>query len=128
MLQKAVNFIYNFDIIGPSPKLYIFNKETYQTVFSLVFSILIIILSFIHILYSVIDYIQNNRPNVLYSKSNDNNEERKINLKEMLLMFQIFDYNTMKKVNESIAYFEFIFTPTLQFVIFKSKLSFSPVL
>ena len=108
MLQKAVNFIYNFDIIGPSPKLYIFNKETYQTVFSLILSMLIIISSFIYILYSIADYIQNNRPNVVYSKSNDNNEERKINLKEVLLMFQILDYNTMKKVNESIAYFESI--------------------
>ena len=108
MLQKTVNFIYNFDIIGPSPKLYIFNKETYQTVFSLILSMLIIISSFIYILYSVVDYIQNNRPNVVYSKSNDNNEERKINLKEVLLMFQILDYNTMKKVNESIAYFESI--------------------
>ena len=108
MLQKAVNFIYNFDIIGPSPKLYIFNKETYQTVFSLILSMLIIISSFIYILYSVVDYIQNNRPNVVYSKSNDDNEERKINLKEVLLMFQILDYNTMKKVNESIAYFESI--------------------
>ena len=108
MLQKARNFIYNFDIIGPSPKLYIFNKETYQTLFSLILSMLIIISSFIYILYSVVDYIQNNRPNVVYSKSNDNNEERKINLKEVLLMFQILDYNTMKKVNESIAYFESI--------------------
>ena len=108
MLQKARNFIYNFDIIGPNPKLYIFNKETYQTVFSLILSMLIIISSFIYILYSVVDYIQNNRPNVVYSKSNDNNEERKINLKDVLLMFQILDYNTMKKVNESIAYFESI--------------------
>ena len=58
MLQKARNFIYNFDIIWPSPKLYIFNKETYQTVFSLILSMLIIISSFIYILYSVVDYIQ----------------------------------------------------------------------
>jgi len=108
MLQKARNFIYNFDIIGPSPKLFIFNKETYQTLFSLILSMLIIISSFIYILYSIADYIQNNRPNVVYSKSNDNNEERKINLKDVLLMFQILDYNTMKKVNESIAYFESI--------------------
>ena len=108
MLQKARNFIYNFDIIGPSPKLYIFNKETYQTVFSLILSMLIIISSFIYILYSFVDYIQNNRPNVVYSKSNDNNEERKIYLKEILLMFQILDCNTMRKLNESIVYFESI--------------------
>ena len=123
MLQKAVNFIYNFDIIGPSPKLYIFNKETYKTVFSLILSMLIIISSFIYILYSVVDYIQNNRPNVVYSKSNDNNEERKINLKEVLLMFQILDYNTMKKVNESIAYFESFYAAIYD----NAKVNFYPI-
>ena len=108
MLEKISNFIYYFDIIGPSPKLYIFNKETYKSVFSLIFSILIILLSFIYILYSLYDYIQNNRPNIVYSKSNDFYEERKIYLKEILLMFQILDCNTMRKLNESIVYFESI--------------------
>ena len=55
MLEKISNFIYYFDIIGPSPKLYIFNKETYKSVFSLIFSLLLILLSFIYILYSLYD-------------------------------------------------------------------------
>ena len=36
MFDKIINFIYNFDVIGPSPKLYIFNKEKYKNIFSLI--------------------------------------------------------------------------------------------
>ena len=106
MLEKAITFLYNFDIIGPNPKLYIFNKERYQSVFSLVISLVILILSIAFILYSLIDYIKNDRPNVVYSKSNDENEERKIFLKDTLIMFQLTNFSTLKKLNESVAYFE----------------------
>ena len=110
MLNKITNFIYNFDVLGPSPKLYIFNKERYQSIFSLIISILIILMSIIFILYSLIDYITNDKPTVVYSKSNDKNEQRKMKLKDMLLMFQIIDYKSMKKINDSITDFEAIFT------------------
>ena len=106
MLDKTITFLYNFDIIGPNPKLYIFNKERYQSVFSLVISLVILILSIAFILYSLIDYIKNDRPNVVYSKSNDENEERKIFLKDTLIMFQLTNFSTLKKLNESVAYFE----------------------
>ena len=110
MLNKITNFIYNFDVLGPSPKLYIFNKERYQSVFSLIISILIILMSIIFILYSLIDYITNDKPTVVYSKSNDKNEQRKMKLKDMLLMFQIIDYKSMKTINDSITDFEATFT------------------
>ena len=105
-MNKIVHFIYKFDIMGPNPKLYIFNKEKYQSIFSLIISLLIIFLSIIFISYSIIDYVINNKPTVVYSKSNDKNEQRKINLKDMLLMFQIIDYKTMKKINDSFINFE----------------------
>ena len=104
MLNKVINFLYNFDIIGPSPKLYIFNKERYQSIFSLILSVLIIFLTIIFILYSLINYIENERPTVLYSKSNDKNEKREMYLNESLIMLQLVDFNTFKKLDESIAY------------------------
>ena len=110
MINKAINFIFNLDVIGPTPKLYIFNKERYQSLFSLIISLLIIIVSIIFILYSLINYINNERPTVVYSKSNDKNENRKIKLNDMLIMFQIIDYNSMKKINESIAHLESVYT------------------
>ena len=109
MLDKVINFIYNFDVIGPSPKLYIFNKEKYKNIFSLIISFIIIIVALIFIIYSLVNYIENERPNVVYSKSNDIEEERKFYLKDMLIMFQIMD-NSMKKLNESFAYLEGVYT------------------
>ena len=58
----------------------------------------------------MIDYITNDKPTVVYSKSNDKNEQRKMKLKDMLLMFQIIDYKSMKKINDSITDFEATFT------------------
>ena len=109
MFDKIINFIYNFDVIGPSPKLYIFNKEKYKNIFSLIISFIIIIVALIFIIYSLVNYIENERPNVVYSKSNDIEEERKFYLKDMLIMFQIMD-NSMKKLNESFAYLESVYT------------------
>ena len=106
MFKNVTNFLFNFDLIGPSPKLYIFNKERYQSLFSLIFSLLIIILSIIFILYSIVNYIINDRPTVIYSKSNDKNEERKINIKDTLIMFQLMEHHSLKKINESFAYFK----------------------
>ena len=109
MLNKFINFIYNFDIIGPCPKLYVFKKERYQNILSLILSIIIILVSLIFILYSVINYVQNDRPTVVYSKNNDINEERIIYVKDMLVMFQIMD-KSLKKLNESFAHFESVYT------------------
>ena len=58
MLDRTLAFLYNFDIIGPIPKLYIFNKERYQSIFSLSISLLIIALSLVFILYSLIDFVK----------------------------------------------------------------------
>ena len=63
-------------------------------------------ISIVFTLYSLINYIKNDRPTVVYSKSNDQNEQRKIYLKDSLLMFQFVDIITIRKLNESIAYFE----------------------
>ena len=106
MLNKKSSFLFNFDIIGPNPKLYIFNKERYQSIFSLVLSLLIILITISFVLYSLINYIKNDRPTVVYSKSNDENEERKIFLNDTLLMFQFIDFSNLKKINDSVISFE----------------------
>ena len=45
MLTKISNILYNFDLIGPSPQLYIFNNNRYKTFFSFIISVTIIFLS-----------------------------------------------------------------------------------
>ena len=106
MINKIKAFLFNFDIIGPNPKLYIFNKERYQSIFSLIISLLILILAIVFILYSIINYIKNDRPSVIYSKNNDEIEGRKILLKNTLLMFQLIDFGTLRKLNDSIVSLE----------------------
>ena len=100
-----MNFLYKFDILGPNPKLYIFKNEKYKSLFSLLISLIIIFISFIFILYSLIIYFKFDKPTVSYAKSNDLNEERKIYLKNTLIMFQYLDFFQSKKIDESIAHF-----------------------
>ena len=100
-----MDFLYNFDILGPNPKLYIFKNEKYKSLFSLIISLIIIFLSFIFILYSLIIYFKFDKPTVSYTKSNDLNEERKIFLKDSLIMFQYINFYGVEKIDESIAYF-----------------------
>ena len=45
MLTKITNILYNFDLIGPSPQLYIYNNNRYKTFFSFIMSIIIILFS-----------------------------------------------------------------------------------
>ena len=100
-----MNFLYNFDILGPNPKLYIFKSEKYKSLFSLIISLIIIFLSFIFILYSLIIYFKFDKPTISYTKSNDLNEERKIFLKNSIIMFQYLSFYDSKRIDESIAYF-----------------------
>jgi hypothetical protein len=101
-----MNFLYNFDILGPNPKLYIFKSEKYKSLFSLIISLIIIFLSFIFILYSLIIYFKFDKPTISYTKSNDLNEERKIFLKNSIIMFQYLSFDDSKRIDESIAYFQ----------------------
>ena len=112
MLNKFRNSLYKLDLFGPSPKLYIFKKDRYKSIFSLFFSLLIILVVTAFVLYSLINYITNDRPTVVYSKSNDKNEERKIYLNDTLIMFQLMNFDSFKKLNESIAYLQAEYTVT----------------
>ena len=46
MIAKISDILYNFDLIGPSPQLYIFNNNKYKTIFSLIVSLIIILFYF----------------------------------------------------------------------------------
>ena len=46
MLAKFTDILYNFDLIGPNPQLYIFNNNRYKTFFSFIISLTLIYLFF----------------------------------------------------------------------------------
>jgi len=106
MIKKCQSFIYNFDFIGTTPQLYIFNNKKYKSFFSSIMSILFIIFSIIFIVISIIEYLKYNTPIVVYSKANDELTNRTVQIKDTLFMFQLIDSTNANIINNSIAYIE----------------------
>jgi len=98
--------LYKIDFVGISPHLHIFKNEKYKSILSLIISIVIIFNSMIFTIFSLIDYFKNQTPTVIYSKANDLETNRKINIKDSILVFQLVDVSNKMKINSSIAYFE----------------------
>ena len=77
------------DFIGLTPQLRILNENGYKSIFSAILSVLLIIFSIIFLLYSFVEYVNQN-PNVEYYKNNDNLTNKTVILSDTLLMFQYF--------------------------------------
>ena len=110
MLAKISNILYNFDLIGPSPQLFIFNNNRYKTFFSFIISLIIIMFSVIFTIFSLIQYFKYQSPMITYTRSNDKSTNREILLKDTFLMFQLIDSTSVNRIDESIAYFESTYT------------------
>jgi len=110
MLSKISNILYNFDLIGPSPQLYIFNNNRYKTFFSFIISIIIIMFSVIFTIFSLVQYFKYQSPMISYTRSNDKSTNREILLKDTFLMFQLIDSTSVNRIDDSIAYFESSYT------------------
>ena len=106
MLQTCKYFIYKFELIGPVPQLMIFNNTRYQSVFSSIMSIIIILLSLIFSTYSLIVFFKYESPNIVYTKANDQKTKREIYIKGTPLIFQLVDSTTMMGVDKSVGFFE----------------------
>ena len=110
MLVNISNILYKFDLIGPSPQLYIFNNNRYKTVLSFIISIIIILFSVVFTIFSLAQYFKYENPMISYTKGNDKSVKREIPLKDTFLMFQLIDSTSIKHIDESIAYFESAYT------------------
>ena len=111
MNRKFKNFLYNFDLIGITPQLKIFNKNTYKTIFSSILSILIIIFSFSFFLYTLIIYFHFDNPIVIYSKDNDKSTNRTFLIKDTLLLLLLVEptSSTFIPINKSEGFLESIY-------------------
>ena len=109
MIQNFNLILTTLDITGATPQLFIFNNKRYKSIFSSIISILIILASIGFIINSLYEYINEQTPNVAYSKDNDKNTERSFLLNDFVLAFQLvdaidtFDFNT---INDSIAFYQ----------------------
>ena len=100
------SILYKLDFVGISPQLLIFKNERYKSILSLFISIVIIFTSIIFAILSLIDNFKYQTPTVIYSKANDLETNRIINIKDSFLIFQLVDASNKLKINNSIAYFE----------------------
>ena len=110
MLTNFTDILYNFDLIGPNPQLYIFNNNRYKTFFSFIISLIIILFSVFFTILSLIQYFKFESPIISYAKGNDKNNKREFLLKDTFLMFQLIDSTSINHIDESIAYFESSYT------------------
>jgi len=106
MLEKCHNFLYIFDLLGPSPQLFILKETRYKSFLSSILSLIIVLFSIIYAIFSLNEYFKYNNPNIVYSKGNDEKTKRKINIRDTLLMFQFVDSTSLNTIRNSIAYFE----------------------
>ena len=105
MCFNGSDIIYKFDILGPSPKLLIFNNERYKSFLSSIISIIIIIFVIAISIIFLIQYFKYDSPIVSYSKANDQRTLRTINLKDSFLIFQMIDTTTYQRIDNSKVYF-----------------------
>jgi len=115
--------VYNFDLIGITPQLKIFNKSTYKTILSSIISIVIILISISFSLYSIILYFKFDKPNVIYSKDNDKSTNRTFLIKDTLLLLLLVEPISMsfKYLNRSEIWLESIYLEIDPFGKFISK-------
>ena len=99
MLAKICHILYNFDIIGPNPQLYIFNNDRYKTFFSLIISIIIIIFSVLFTIFSLVQYFKYENPMISYTKGNDKSTKREILLKDTFLMLKLSDSTLINHID-----------------------------
>ena len=103
------SIIYKIDLVGITPQLLIFKNQRYKSILSLLISIVIIITSIIFTILTLYDYFKYQKPIVIYSKDNDQETNRKINLKDSFLLFQLVDASNLTKINSSITCYEGVY-------------------
>ena len=106
MCNNLKTFLFQLDLLGITPQLRIFNNNTYKSIFPLLLSIIIFILTFAFSLYSLLDYCKFENPLVVYYKNNDEITNRTIIFKDILLIFGLIDISNLKIINESDAFYK----------------------
>ena len=84
---NAKQILLKCDFIGAIPEFRILDKTRYKSIFSSILSILLIIFSIVFVIYSFVEYLNQN-PKVEYYKNNDNSTNKTFVISDSLLMFQ----------------------------------------
>ena len=98
------------DFIGAIPEFRILNETRYKSIFSSILSILLIIFSIFFVIYSFVDYLNQN-PKVEYYKNNDNSTNKTYVLSDSLLMFK----------PSFLCTYNFYLNPIIDFISYNGK-------
>ena len=85
MLEKTKQFLYFLDFTGIYPSLRIFNHNNYKTNISSIISVIVIITSVTFIIYSIVDFVNQN-PDIIYYKNIDNNINKTFKISDSFQM------------------------------------------
>ena len=88
MAKTFKSILFKIDFIGIIPQLKIFDNNIYKSMFSSIFSIIVIIFSVAFAIYSFLEFINQN-PMIDYYKTNDFITNKTIEISDSFIMFQI---------------------------------------
>lgn len=100
MVKTFESILFSFDFLGIVPQLKILNSSIYKSMFSSLFSLIIIIFSVAFGIYSFIEFITQN-PMIDYHKNNDFITNKTIKISDSFIMFKINALNNYNKINIS---------------------------
>jgi len=106
---KAKQILLKYDFIGAVPEFRVLDETRYKSIFSSILSILLIIFSIVFVIYSFIEYLNQN-PKIEYYKNNDNSTNKTFLISDSLLMFQFpficYSNLSVKPTAEIISFIE----------------------
>ena len=108
MAKTFKSILFKLDFIGIIPQLKIFNNNIYKSMFSSLFSIIIIFFFFSFGIYSFIE-LNYQRPMIDYYKANDFITKKIIDLKDSFIMLQIIALDCNYDIKKKFIIYIFLF-------------------
>jgi len=116
MAKTYKSILFKLDFIGIIPQLKIFNNNIYKSIFSSIFSVLVICFSIVFGIYSFIEFI-NQSPMIDYYKANDFATNKIIETNNSFIMLQIRAINCDSEIRKNVSFESFYFSSDVNFSI-----------
>ena len=103
MAKTFKSILFKLDFIGIIPQLRILNNNIYKSMFSSIFSIIVIIFSVAFAIYSFLEFINQN-PMIDYYKTNDFITNKTIEISNSFIMFQIIALDCDYRIRTNLSF------------------------
>jgi len=116
MRSTFKSVLFKLDFLGIIPQLKIFNNKIYKSMFSSIFSIIIIIFSVTFGIYSFLEFIKQN-PMIDYYKTNDFTTNKTIEISDSFIMFRINGLDCGNEIRTNLSFYSFYYSSENNFSI-----------